>query len=257
MFEAVVLAGGERNDPLALQEGVLNKAFIPVQGRPLVGYILSALACCPSIRKIIVVGPEEGLMELQARGYLFTAVPEKGSMLDNIAAGLKAADPDSLCLLSTGDIPLVNAGMLEDFMTLCAPHTADFYYPIITGHSCQQRFPRTSRTCVRLREGAFTGGNLALIRPSWFNCNRNRLETFVAYRKHPLKLFRILPFWFIIKFIFHRLSVKDLEAYLSRVLQLTARAVPCPFAELATDVDKPSDLEVVNRELAGCREKDS
>ena len=28
MFEAVVLAGGERNDPLALQEGVLNKAFI-------------------------------------------------------------------------------------------------------------------------------------------------------------------------------------------------------------------------------------
>ncbi len=254
MFEAVVLAGGERNDPLALQEGVRNKAFIPVQGRPLVGYILSALTRCPSIRKIIVIGPEEGLIELRAQGYLFTAVPEVGSMLENVAAGLKAADPDSLCLLATGDIPLVNPEMLEKFMALCAPHTADFYYPIISAHSCRQRFPRTSRTCIHLREGTFTGGNLALIRPSWFNRSRNRLNTFIAYRKHPLKLFRILPFWFIIKFVFRRLSVKDLESYLSRILNLTARAVPCSFAELATDVDKPSDLEVVKGELVGWQE---
>jgi len=251
MFEAVILAGGEKSDPLALQEGALNKSFISVQGHPLVGYVLSALAACPSIGKIIVVGPEEGLVGLQGRGHKFTPVAEKGSMLDNIEAGLKAADPDTLCLLSTGDIPLVNPEILENILALCAPYTADFYYPVISGKSCTQRFPHTKRTCVRLKEGTFTGGNLTLIRPSWFHDNRNRLNTFIAYRKHPLKLFKIFPPWFIIKFLFHRLAIKDLETHLSRVLDFTARAVPCSFVELATDVDKPSDLEAVNRELAG------
>ncbi len=246
-----MLAGGERSDPLAVQSGALNKAFIPVQGRPLVDYVLAVLADCPSIGKIVVVGPEEGLNELRARGHLFTKVLEQGSMLENIGAGLKEVDQESLCLLTTADIPLVNGGMLEEFFALCAPRKADFYYPIVTEKSCRQRFPQTGRTCVRLKEGTFTGGNLALIRPSWFNRYRDRLETFISYRKRPLKLLRILPFRFIIKFVFGRLSVRDLETYLSRVLQLTARAVPCPFAELATDVDKPSDLEVVTGELTG------
>lgn len=251
MFEAVVLAGGGKNDPLALEKDVFNKAFISVKGRPLVGYILLALAGCPSIRRTIVVGPEKELIELQGQGYSFTAVPEKGSMLDNAAAGLREVDPDNLCLLSTGDIPLVNADMLEDFIALCDPYEDDLYYPIITRQICEHRFPHTRRTCVRLKDGSFTGGNLAMIRPSWFNQSRDHLEIFITYRKHPLKLFRIMPFWFIIKFIFGRLSVADLEEYLSRMLHLRARAVLCPFAELATDVDKESDLEVVKKELFG------
>ncbi len=251
MFEAVVLAGGGKSDPLALQEGVLNKSFISVRGRPLVGYILSALANSPSIKKIIVVGPEEGLVELAEQGYLFTAVTGRESMLDNIDAGLKAAAPDGLCLLSTGDIPLVDSKMIEDILTLCGPYNADLYYPIVSGKRCSQRFPCTKRTCVRLKEGSFTGGNLALIRASWFHGSRDRLETFIASRKHPLKLLRIFPPWFIMKYLFHRLSLEDVENHLSRLLSFTARAVPCPFVELATDVDKPSDLEVVKRELAG------
>ena len=256
MFEAVVLAGGEGNDPLALQQGVHNKAFISLQGRPLIGYILTALARSYSLQKIVVVGPKEGLTALQAHGYSFKPVfTGNGSMLDNIARGLREVDPKNLCLLSTGDIPLVSAAIIEAFLTLAAPGTADFYYPIIPVAHCRRRFPHTRRTSVRLKEGTFTGGNVALIRPSWFIANQNRLETFVASRKHPLKLLRILPFSFMIKFIFHCLSLKDLEEYLSRVLHLTARGVPCPHVELATDVDKQSDLETVSRELARLRGK--
>jgi GTP:adenosylcobinamide-phosphate guanylyltransferase len=249
MFEAVVLAGGEATDPLALQEGVLNKSLIPVFGRPLVGYILTALAACPLVTKIIVVGPKEGLQALQNQGYVFTAVTGGGTMLGNIAAGLKEADPDRLCLLSTGDVPLIDSKMLEELFVKCAPYDADFYYPIITKESCRHKFPGTGRTCVRLQEGTFTGGNLALIRPSWFNRQQGRLETFIAYRKRPLQLLRILPLQFLVKFLFHRLSLNDLETYLSRLLDLVVRAVPCPYAEMATDVDKPSDLAVVTEVL--------
>ena len=152
MFEAVVLAGGEGNDPLALQQGVHNKAFISLQGRPLIGYILTALARSYSLQKIVVVGPKEGLTALQAHGYSFKPVfTGNGSMLDNIARGLREVDPKNLCLLSTGDIPLVSAAIIEAFNVGGSRHRR-FYYPIIPVAHCRRRFPHTRRTSVRLKE---------------------------------------------------------------------------------------------------------
>lgn len=253
MFDAVVLAGGGKAEPLTEQEGVSNKAFIPLHGKPLLGYVLNSLETSPSIARSVVVGPEAELAKLKRAGYRFTLVPEEGGMLDNIGAGLRAVDQERLCLIVSGDIPLLNAAAIEGFLALCAPFDCDFYYPILTRESCQARFPETRRTYVRLREGTFTGGNIALLRPSWFPAHRDRLDMFVAYRKKPLKLLRILPFTFIFKFIFQRLAVADLEANLSRLMELQARAVPCGFVEIGTDVDKISDLAVVKQALAAER----
>jgi GTP:adenosylcobinamide-phosphate guanylyltransferase len=250
MFDAVVMAGGGKAEPLLEQEKVTNKAFIPLHGKPLLGYVLDGLSKAPSIDRIVVVGPERELSGLQQEGYSFEFVPEAGSMLDNAGAALKEVDQERLCLVVSGDIPLMNEQVLEGFLALCAPFEHDFYYPILTRESCQSRFPDTRRTYVRLQEGTYTGGNIALIRPSWFALNRHRLEMFIAYRKKPLKLLRILPLSFTLKFLFKRLSVADLEANLSKLLQLRARAVPCGFVEIGTDVDKISDLEVVRRALS-------
>ena len=86
-----------------------------------------------------------------------------------------------------------------------------------------------------------------MINPRWFFKNRDRLDIFIATRKKPLKLLRLLPFSFLIKFLTRRLSVADLEKELSRIMDCKARAVPCDLVEIGTDVDKISDLEAVNR----------
>ena len=251
MFDAVVMAGGGKAEPLTEQEGVSNKAFILLQGKPILGYVLDSLAAAPSVDRVVVVGPEQelGLLQ-QEEGYRFTPVHEAGGMLDNMAAGLKAVDQDRLCLIVTGDIPLLNEQVVEGFLKLCSPFKDDFYYPILTRESCRNRFPETRRTYVRLKEGTFTGGNAGLLRPSWFARNRHRLEMFIAYRKKPLKLLRILPLSFMFKFLFKQLSVAELEINLSQLLQLKARAVPCDFVEIGIDVDKISDLEVVRQALS-------
>ncbi len=249
MIDAVVLAGGGKSEPLTEQEGVSNKSFIKIHGRPMLGYIIEALTVSPSIGKIFVVGPERELEDLLEEGYNFTPLPEAGSMLENTASGLEAADGESPCLVLTGDIPLINREAVEGFLELCAPFEGDFYYPILLRESCRERFPQMERTYVRLQEGYYTGGNIALLRSKWFERCRPRLDLFVAYRKKPLKLFRILPLSFIFKFIFKTLSVTDLERYLSRMMQARARAVPCEFVEIGTDVDKTGDLAVVRQAL--------
>lgn len=249
MFDAVVLAGGGKNEPLTKREKVSNKSFIHIHGRPMLGYIIGALLDSPSIGKIFVVGPERELTALLEEGYSFVPLPEGGDLLANVASGLKAMDGTHPCLVLTGDIPLINRAAIEGFLERCAPFEGDFYYPILLRESCQKRFPQMSRTYVRLREGYYTGGNIALIRPEWFERCRYRLDLFVTYRKKPLKLFRILPLSFILKFILKILSVTDLERYLSQMMGAEARAVPCEFVEIGTDVDKISDLEIVRQAL--------
>ena len=250
MVDVLVMAGGSKSDPLTEQEGVSNKALIPVDGKPMLTYVLEGLSRAPSINRVVVVGPEDALSGMQRNGFDFTLVPEGGTMLENAAAGLKAVEPDQLCLIVTGDIPLLTEADVEAFLKLCEPFDADFYYPILARESCESRFPETRRTYVRLKDGTFTGGNAILVRPAWFFQNRHRLEMFIAYRKKPLKLLRMLPPGFVVKYLFGRLTVGDLEKKLSQLLLLQARAIPCDLVAIGTDVDKFSDLEVVRKTLA-------
>lgn len=249
MFDAVILAGGGKDEPLTRQEGVANKAFIDLYGRPMLTHILDALSGAASIGKVAVVGPEKELAGLLEKGARFVPVAEEGGMLENVAAGLKPVEQQRPALVLTADIPLISAATIEGFLKLCAPFDGDFYYPILSRESCLERFPQMKRTYVRLREGHFTGGNMALLRPDWFVRSRHRLDLFVAFRKRPLRLFSILPASFVFKFLFKRLTVGDLESYLSEMLQAKARAVPCDLVEIGTDVDKISDLEVVRQVL--------
>lgn len=249
MFDALVLAGGGKADPLAELEGVVNKAFIPINNRPLISYILKALEDAPSIEKIIVTGPVVELKALQSNGYQIMVAGEGDSMLENITAALQMANQNRPCLVVTGDIPMLNAAVVEEFINLCAPHDADLYYPVLSEQTCLNSYPDTQRTYVRLKEGPVTGGNIGLISPSWFIRSRDRLELFISYRKKPLKLLRILPFTLILKYFFKTLSLKDLEQFLSRLLDMKAQAVQCDCAEIGLDVDKPSDLEQVRKLL--------
>ena len=249
MFDALVLAGGGKPEPLVEQEGVSNKAFILINDRPLLAYILVALQEATSVDRIIVVGPENDLKILQQEGLNFEIQPEKDSMLDNVASGFETVDRNRLCLIVSGDIPLLNAAVVEEFIQLCAPQDHDFYYPILSRETCLRHFPETERTYVRLKEGYVTGGNIGLVNPDWFFNNRDQLEMFISYRKKPLKLLRILPLFLIFKYLFKSLSLADLERSISRLLRFKARAVPCKCVEIGVDVDKISDLELVKREL--------
>ncbi len=249
MFDAVVLAGGGKREPLTEQEGVNNKAFIKIYGREILAYILESLEKAPSINRIVVVGPEDDLRQLQKDGYRFDLALEQGSMLNNIAAGLEKTEQGKLSLIVTGDIPLLTDAVVERFIKSCSPHQCDLYYPVIRKSSFEKGLPGSVRTYVRLLEGQVTGGNIGLVSPAWFFANRNRLEMFIAYRKKPVKLARILSPVLVLKFLFKRLSISDLESFLSRLLNLKACAVISEDIEIGVDVDKVSDLSLIKEAL--------
>lgn len=249
MFNAVLLAGTGKPEPLTEQEGVANKSFIKIKDKALITYVMQALLSSSFVDKIAIVGPQAELTELFGGLSQVEIVPETDSLLDNFAKGLAEFKDNSLCLLVTGDIPLVTAEAIDNFIKLCEPHDQDLYYPVLTRQTCLKNFPGTERTYVRLKDGHITGGNIALINPYWFLENKPRLEMFISYRKKPLKLLRLFPAIFIFKYLIKTLTVSDIERVLSKILRLKARAVFCEAAEIGVDVDKISDLELVRKTL--------
>jgi len=250
MFDALVLAGsGKVNDPLTEYAGVHNKAFIPIKGRPLITYILDTLASTPAVSTIIVVGPAKELETLRQEGYNFLIANEGDTLLNNVSNAIKHAEPSRLCLVVTGDIPLLSRAALEEFLNLCAPYDGDLYYPVLSEETCQKSYPDTKRTYVVLKEGPVTGGNIGLVNPAWFIKKKDSLELFISYRKKPLKLLRILPLSLVLKYYLKKLSLTDLEKSLSNLLEMKAHAVLCQCAEIGLDVDKISDLEQVRKLL--------
>ena len=62
---------------------------------------------------------------------------------------------------------------------------------------------------------------------------------------------KTIGFGFILKFLLRRLSIKEAEEKFSRLLGFKGVAVKCIYPEISMDVDKPSDLDLVEQVLLG------
>jgi hypothetical protein len=100
-----------------------------------------------------------------------------------------------------------------------------------------------------VREGTFTGTNVVLVNGDFVAHHRDIVREFYEHRKSPLRLARMLGAGFILRLLSGRLSLAHIEQRLGQVLGGEARAIISHYPELAFDVDKPSDFEVVRAVL--------
>ncbi len=245
--DAVVLAGAKNTGRLRKMDSSFYEAGIEIAGRPMVYYVLDALAAVPEIRRIIVTAPA-GAFDGDWQGKV-TFVPATDSMIGNIRQGIRTLNTKEKVLVVTSDIPLLNPTAVSDFIQRCQEREADIYYPIICRDVNDQEFPGAKRTYVRLRDGVFTGGNMALISSDIIENCYTMIEYAIAMRKKPLQLSRLLGFKFIVKFLLNQLSISEIEARVEDILRFRGVGVVSPYPQVGIDVDKPSDLELVRQVL--------
>ncbi|NLA59063.1 MAG: NTP transferase domain-containing protein [Firmicutes bacterium] len=247
--DAVVLAGAKNTGRLRKMDDSFYEASIEIAGRPMLYYVLDALANVPEINRIVVTAPL-GAFDGDWQGKA-TFLPAADSMLENIRRGIAALNTKGKILIVTSDIPLISPAAISDFIQRCKEREADIYYPIICRDVNDRQFPGVKRTYVRLREGVFTGGNMALVSPDIIEKCSEIIERAIAMRKNPLQLSRLLGFKFIIKFLLNQLSLREIEARVQDVLHCRGVGVISPYPQVGIDVDKPSDLELVRQVLEG------
>lgn len=240
----VIMAGGKAKPEIIAATGVDNRALIEVNGVTMLSRVVGALKNAPSVGAITVVGDLP-----DSENY--THVRDHGGFVENLFAGVDASEKAEYILISTADIPYITGEVVEDFIQRGRELNADIVYPVVRVEDCYKRFPGMKRTAVSIREGKFTGGNLILARPEFLQSHRARIAQAYAARKTPLRLALMLGLGatcraaVAIMMLPKVLSITQLEQAAGRMLGGVARAYVSPYPEIATDVDKVSDLEAL------------
>ncbi|MHB8172418.1 MAG: nucleotidyltransferase family protein [Thermincolia bacterium] len=247
--DAVILAGSLNDGPLKNCSHADYEALIKIGDRPMVDYVIEAVAQSPSVNQMVLVGAEEIYRQTNGRTVLH-ALPGDNPVA-SVLNGVKALSGDKRILLATADIPLITSEAIEDFIQACAGTQADFYYPIVSRTINENHYPMVKRTYVSLKEGVFTGGNLFLVNPQIVDRCALWAEDMVSLRKSPFRLCRRLGLSFMVKFICRCLTISELEDKVSHLLGVRARTVITSYPEIGVDVDKPNDLHTITEILEG------
>lgn len=250
---SVVLAGGNNGPEMLAATGVENRALTPLGGTTMLGCVVAALSAAPPVGRVFVVGPVPPSGD-------YTTVTGGETMLDNLMAGLTAAqaDGDGPVLVSTSDIPFLTPAAVEDFVRQASASGADLCFSYVPVELCYAKYPQMKRTAIKVREGRVTLGNLFLVNPRFLMAHRTTIMQAYAARKSPFQVGRLLGWGLLARFLGAQalspalLPVSRLEAGVARLIGGGCRvsAVRSEFPEIGTDVDKPDDVAAA-REILG------
>jgi len=241
-INAILLAGDGKKS--FIQEGVENKALFLINGKPMVEYVVDALLDSSLVDRIAIVGPVEHLKQ-----YLGNKVDYymegRESIFDNIKLSMLPFIGDEAVLVVTSDIPMIKGQMVTDFVQRAWEQGADFCYPIVDKRLNEEFFPNVERTYVRLKEGTFTGGNIAYMNPAVLDTCEEFGRKLILFRKTPWKTAKLLGFKFLIGLLLGNLTLSEVEQRFCNLLNIKAAALIVDYPEIGNDVDKPADVEMV------------
>lgn len=248
-LDAIIIGGGSLPDLFrgSPYESLPNRCLITVLGEPLVTHTIRGLREVRGLRRIALVGPP--LFRGQSFAHQVDSLVEEGKdETDNIFRGLHSLPGATTVLMTSADVPLLNRESLEGFLSLCPPE-ADICYPVVERSYIDRDFPARKWVFVKLREGHFTGGSLFLFKAEALLRNVERLRAVMDSRRNVLALAGMWGMGLFLKYLLGQLSLRDVERRVSALLRFNGRGISCPHSELAMDVDKPSDIPLVEEKL--------
>lgn len=246
----IVLAGAPADDEMRARYSVEWSAAMPFAGKPMVQHVVNALRASSHVESICLVG------NIECDGVTHRVAP-RGSFLANTLVGIEACGGKGRVLISTSDIPFLTPEAVDDFIERCGSLQADFYYSVVSKEAVEKRFPGMKRTCARLKEGTFTGGNIVIMDSEFLIRNAEFLDGILAARKNVIRLARLIGLVVLLRALVAQvlwpraLSLPHLEKTVGRILKARVRAVVTPYAEIGADADTPEHVEAMLRMADG------
>ena len=253
---AVVLAGRRGpGDPVAAAAGLSHKCLVPAGGVPMLARVVGALAASRSIGSIAVsiedpdlVDGLAGLSAPREEGRLLVFPSAATPSLSALAAA-EALDHPFPLLITTADHALLTPDLVDFFAAGARESGADIVAGLVPAEVLLEAYPQSQRTFLRFREGRYSSCNLFCVLTDaglrvldfWRRVERDR--------KRPWRIAKAFGVGTLVAYVLGRLTLEQALARLSRILDVDARAVIVPTAEAAIDVDKPSDLALVEQIL--------
>jgi GTP:adenosylcobinamide-phosphate guanylyltransferase len=247
---ALVLAGSRAGgDPLAAYAGVSHKALIEIGGVTLLERVVAALAAAPQVSRIVVAIERPDIVDrLPSCAKAVVAMVAAGGPSASVAAALQAEGTP--LLVTTADHALLSPRWITEFLS-GAPDTADAIVALARREAISAAVPDTQRTYLHFTDGDYSGCNLFLFRRPAAAGVVHLWQEIEAERKRPLRMLRRLGFSYGLRYRFRRLSLEGALARLGTLSGARIGFTVLSDGHAAIDVDKPADLVLVRRLIAG------
>ena len=253
-MDAIVTAGGIPlpEEPLYPATRGQPKATVDVAGKPMVQWVLDALTDSKVIDNVIIVGlTEKSGLKCGKKMYF---VSNQGKMVENLRAGaskaLEVNKNTEHVLIVSSDIPAITGDMVDWVVNTAMETKLDVYYNVIKREVMEKRFPGSKRTWTRFTDMEVCGGDMNVGRAKLILSENNNLwEKITDARKNPLKQAALIGFGTAFRLLTGNLTLERAETDIMKRLDITGKAIVCPYAEIGMDVDKLFQLEIMRADL--------
>ncbi len=235
------------------------KAIIKINGKPMVNYVVEALAESYYINNIYVVGEEDLLnkVDIQRGKEKIKFVNDKGNFVDNLVEGGNKAKSKKI-LYSTSDIPLITSKDVDNFIRKCS-HREDshFYLAYYLKEDYEKSFLGVkSGKFYQLGNKFVKNGYLFMLDRDFLDeINKNKeFQEIISYlynqRKSTWKLFATLAkyhlFNLVSKYVFKNLTIKEAEKILYEKMGYHFYGIESP-SRTGVDIDSSEELQDIEK----------
>jgi molybdopterin-guanine dinucleotide biosynthesis protein A len=259
-INVAVLAGGV--SAVSLFEGYTPgyKCLIPLEGRPMIQFVLDAIGEVSQVGRICIVGPEKirGAIEHPAR---YEYAPEGNSLGESIFNGLRYFSDSPVVLLVPADLPLITPFSVIDFLKNCegmeTSYEAAILWAMIPEESFTGPFFKITKGYNRFRDVAVCHGNLLLMTPSILKNQKivSRINAVYEVRKSSANaamavgLFVGAVYAVGVHFL-RAMTLKQTARILSRHIAVEMVPVLLDRPEVAVDIDTPEDYVFAQEQIS-------
>jgi len=252
-MDVILTAGGtpDETDPLFAYTNGKSKAHLEVAGKAMVQWALDAIASAKSVENVVVIGlPEDTKIDFPRP---IIRLKDQGDMVNNILTGahtLKISESSSdYVIVMASDVPAVTGEMIDWLAEQVLALQGDILYTVVTKEVMESQFPGANRSFLRLKDVAICGGDVNAFKMDAINEENPIWRRLIDSRKSVLKQAAILGFDTLLLILLRLLTLSQAEQRISRRLGLNGKVLPTHFAEIAMDVDKPHQLDLLVKKL--------
>jgi GTP:adenosylcobinamide-phosphate guanylyltransferase len=253
-MNAIITAGGipQPEDTLFQYTQGSFKVLLPIEGKPIIQWVVDALNGSGEVDKIIIVGlPSDTPIRAKQK---ITFIESKNDLMLNIqAAAEKVVELDPACndcFLVSGDIPGLTAEMVKWLAhKVRRSPPMDIHYTVVAKQVMESEFPGSKRTYTRMKDCEVSGGDCSVFNPRMAIDPNARWRKLIDYRKSPVKQAALIGFDTLFLLLIGQLTLKEAERRVTRRLNICGEVVLAPYAGIAMDIDKAHQFEIMQKYL--------
>ena len=252
-MDVLMTAGGipEPDDPLYKYTQGKPKAYLDIGGKPMIQWVLDAVSGAKSVENINIIGLEGDPNFTCAKPLYY--FPSQGEAFENLKFGtgkiLEMNPKTKRILFCTSDIPSITTKMVEWAISNSMKTEYDLYFNLVERASMEKRFPGANRTFAKLKDAEVCGCDMNVLTAQVITHNEDLWEQLAGSRKNILRQASLIGFDTLFYFLFRLKNIDGIAKQASKRLGIKATAIISPYAEMAMDVDKPHQYEILLKDL--------